>query len=60
VEVSHLYRESLGFVLCFRVRQQTNRLVGNKGLGKTRGKQAGKWAAVREWTWPRQAIEPKS
>jgi hypothetical protein len=52
--------ESLGFVLGFRVGPRTNILVGNKGSGKKRSKQAEKWAAVRKWTWPRQGIEPKS
>jgi hypothetical protein len=48
--------ESLGFVLGFNVGPQTNRLVGDKGPGKKRGK----WAAVRKQTWPMQGIEPKS
>jgi hypothetical protein len=48
--------ESLGFILGYRVGPQTNRLVGDKGLGKKRGK----WAAVRKRTWPRQGIELKS
>jgi hypothetical protein len=52
--------ESLGFVLGFRVDPQTNRLVGDKGPGKKRGKQAEKQAAVRKRTWPRQGIVPKS
>jgi hypothetical protein len=51
--------ESLGFVLDFRVGRQTNRLVGDKGPGKNRGKRAGKWDVARKQTWPRQGIEPK-
>jgi hypothetical protein len=38
--------ESLQFVLSFRVGPRTNRLVGDKGLGKKRGKRA----AVRKQT----------
>jgi hypothetical protein len=52
--------EILGFVLGFRVGPQTHRLVGDKGPGRKRDKQAAKWAVVRKQTWPRQGIEPKS
>jgi hypothetical protein len=48
--------ESLGFVLIFRVIPWTNRLVGDKGPDKKKGKRA----AVRKWIGPRQGIEPKS
>jgi hypothetical protein len=48
--------ESLGFVLGFIVGPGTNRLLGNKGPGKKRGKRV----AVRKWIWPRQGIEPMS
>jgi hypothetical protein len=48
--------ESLGFVFGFRVGPQTNRLVGDKGPGKKRGKRA----AVRKRTRPRQGIQLKS
>jgi hypothetical protein len=52
--------ESLGFVLGYRIGPRTNRLVGNKGSGKKRGKQDGKRVAIRKQTWSRQGIEPKS
>jgi hypothetical protein len=52
--------ESLGFVFSFRVGPQTNRLMGDKGPRKKRGKRAGKWVVVRKRTCPRQEIEPKS
>jgi hypothetical protein len=53
-------RESLGFVLGFRVGPWINRLVGANGPEKRECNRTEKRAMVRKSTGPWQEIEPKS